>query len=371
MTSSRSVPFFDYQYFGREHGAAVSKIIDGVVSRGAFIMQGDLVEFEEKLASFLGMKFAVGVGNCTDGLAMALDAAGVGAGDEVIFPSHTFVATAGAIHEVGAAPVPVECGADHLIDANRVEDAITDKTRVIMPVQLNGRTADMDAIQVIADRHDLLIIEDAAQSLGATYKGKKAGSFGLAAAFSFYPAKVLGCFGDGGAVVTDDEGVADHIFACRDHGRNKDGVVDRWGRNSRLDNLHAAVLNYFLNQYGDVMKRRRELACIYDDELRGLNSLVLPPPPEDGGDRFDIFQNYEIEADDRDGLKTFLSEHNVGTLVQWGGRGVHQFRELGFDVELPVTERMISRALMLPMNMSVTDQDAVYVCGKVKEFYHA
>lgn len=371
MTSSRSVPFFDYQYFGREHGAAVSKIIDGVVSRGAFIMQDDLAGFEEKLASFLGTKFAVGVGNCTDGLAMALDAAGVGAGDEVIFPSHTFVATAGAIHEVVATPVPVECGPDHLIDANRIEDAITDRTRAIMPVQLNGRTADMDAIQAIADRHELLIIEDAAQSLGATYKGKKAGSFGLAAAFSFYPAKVLGCFGDGGAVVTDDEEVADHIFACRDHGRNKDGVVDRWGRNSRLDNLHAAVLGYFLDQYEDVMARRRALASVYDDELRGLNSLVLPPPPEEGGDRFDIYQNYEIEAEDRDGLKTFLGDNNIGTLVQWGGQGVHQFKELGFNVDLPFTENMISRAIMLPMNMSVTDEDAVHVCDKVKEFYNA
>ena len=335
-------------------------------------MQKDLIEFEEKLADFLGVKYAIGVANCTDGLAMSLDSVGIGPGDEVIFPSHTFVATAGAIHEVGGKGVPVECGSDHLIDPTKIEEWITPNTKAIMPVQLNGRVAQMDIIEKIATKHGLIIIEDAAQSLGAKYKGKGAGTYGQAAAFSFYPAKVLGCFGDGGGVVTNNNNIAEEIFACRDHGRNpKTGVVDRWGRNSRLDNIHAAVLTYFLDQYPEVMKRRREMAALYDYNLTGVNHLTLPPPPTENGDHFDIYQNYEIEANDRDNLQKSLGENNIGTLKQWGGDAVHQFKELGFDSSLPYTERMISRSFMVPLNMALKDDDINYVCNKIKKFYNA
>lgn len=371
MSSAREIPFFDYQALYRNQQSEILAVMTDVLERGAYILQKDLAEFEEKLAEYLGIKHAIGVANCTDGLALALDAAGIGAGDEVIIPSHTFVASAGAIHEVGGTPVPVECGADHLIDVSSIEDSITERTKAIMPVQLNGRTANMDAIQGISERNGLVIIEDAAQSLGATYKSRKAGTFGLAAAFSFYPAKVLGCFGDGGAVVTDDDDVAEHIVACRDHGRKKDGNVDRWGRNSRLDNIQAAVLSFFLDRYDTSVQRRRDLAGFYDKQLRGLDSVVLPPGPDQSEDHFDIFQNYEIEADDRDGLQASLADHGIGTIVQWGGWTVHQFRDLGFTQDLPYTERMISRALMLPMNLSVTDDDVSYICAKVKEFYDA
>jgi dTDP-4-amino-4,6-dideoxygalactose transaminase len=371
LSPARQIPFFDYQALYRSHESELLAVITDVLGRGAYILQRDLVEFEEKLAEYLGIKHAIGVANCTDGLALALDAAGIGTGDEVVFPSHTFVASAGAIREVGGIPVPVECAADHLIDVSGIEGAITERTRAIMPVQLNGRTAKMDAIQDVSEKNGLVIIEDAAQSLGSTYKNKKAGTFGLAAAFSFYPAKVLGCFGDGGAVVTDDDGIAEHIVACRDHGRQKDGSVDRWGRNSRLDNLQAAVLSYFLDRYDATVQRRRELADLYDEHLRRLDTLVLPPGPGGSEDHFDIFQNYEIEADDRDGLQAFLRENGIGTLVQWGAWTVHQFRDLGFTQDLPYTERMISRALMLPMNLAVTDDDVAYVCTKVKEYYDA
>ena len=371
MSSARKIPFFDYQALYRSHQSEILAVMTDVLERGAYVLQKDLADFEAKLAAYLGIKHAIGVANCTDGLALALDATGIGRGDEVIFPSHTFVASAGAIHEVGATPVPVECGADHLIDVSGVESAITERTKAIMPVQLNGRTAIMDTIQDICKRNGLVIVEDAAQSLGSTFKNRKAGTFGLAAAFSFYPAKVLGCFGDGGAVVTDDDGIAEHITACRDHGRKMDGNVDRWGRNSRLDNLQAAVLSYFLDRYDATVQRRRDLAGLYDEQLRGLDKLELPPGPNESEDHFDIFQNYEIEADDRDGLQAFLRENGIGTIIQWGGWAVHQFRDLGFTEDLPYTERMISRALMLPMNLSVTESDVMYVCSKVKEFYDA
>jgi len=369
MKANKNVPFFNYQYFHQVHGKALSEIIEDVVARGAFIMQKDLLDFEQHFADYLGVKYAVGVANCTDGLILALRAAGVRDGDEVILPAHTFVATASAVHFIGAKPVLVECGKDHLIDPKSIEAAITKKTKAIMPVQLNGRTCNMDAIQQIAKDYDLLIIEDAAQALGSTFKGKKAGSFGLAAAFSFYPAKILGCFGDGGMVVTNDAKVVEQLKLFRDHGRNDDGEVVCWGGNSRLDNLHAAVLNYFLLRFDEVIKKRRNLAALYDQELSSLKELLLPPAPEVEAEHFDVYQNYEIEAEQRDKLQIFLKEKGVGTLRQWGGKAIHQFKALDFNVILPITERMMNRELMLPMNMSLSEDDVLYVCKSIREFY--
>ena len=199
-----------------------------------------------------------------------------------------------------------------------------------MPTQLNGRTADMDAIQAIADKHGLLIFEDAAQALGSKFKGKRAGTFGVASCISFYPAKVLGCLGDGGAVLTSDEEVYRKLLLLRDHGRAEDGDVVLWGFNSRLDNIHAAILDFQLKDYARVVERRRAIASLYQERLGYLEQLVLPPAPDSDPDHFDIYQNYEIEADRRNELKVYLAENGVETLIQWGGKAVHQFRKLGF-----------------------------------------
>jgi Predicted pyridoxal phosphate-dependent enzyme apparently involved in regulation of cell wall biogenesis len=238
-----------------------------VMSRGAYILQRDLEVFEENIKKLIGVKHVFGVADGTNALILALRAADVGAGDEVIMSSHTYIATAASAHFVGATPVLVECGADHMIDPESVERIVTNKTRVIMPTQLNGRTCDMDALQAIADKHGLVIIEDAAQALSSMYKGKCAGTFGLAGAFSFYPAKVLGCFGDGGAVVTNDDEIAERVARLRDHGRNEEGEVVTWGTNSRLDNIQAAILNVKLKGFKKDMERRREIASMYDHAL--------------------------------------------------------------------------------------------------------
>ena len=204
MDTTRVVPFFNYPNVFTQQEDALVSIFQDVGRRGAFIMQKDLHDFEQHLAVFAGSRHALGVANATDGLHIALRAAGIGLGDEVIFCSHTMVATAAAIHFAGATPVPVECGSDHLMDPAAAAVAITSRTRALMPTQLNGRTCDMDALQTIADKHGLLIIEDAAQALGSRFKDKQAGTFGIASAISFYPAKNLGCLGDGGAVLTKD-----------------------------------------------------------------------------------------------------------------------------------------------------------------------
>lgn len=372
MTTSsrvRMVPFFDYPRLFKDHEEEFVSIFRNVAGRGAFILQSDLVDFENQLRSYLGVKHAFGVANATDALIIALRAAGLQPGDEVIFCSHTFVATAAAIHFAGGVPVPVDCGPDHLIDPPSVEKAVSPRTKAIMPTQLNGRAADMDALQTIADRYGLWIVEDSAQGLGAKFKGRFAGTFGKAGPYSFYPAKILGCFGDGGALVTDDDAVAEKISLLREHGRGTDGLVQVWGLNSRLDNLQAAWLGFQFKYYDETVARRRKIAARYQQHLAGLSALALPPAPHSDPRHFDVYQNYEIEAERRDALKAFLRDHGVGTLIQWGGRAVHQFPALNLKASLPSTERMFTRCLMLPMNPMLLDEDVDYVCEKLHEFY--
>lgn len=370
MAAKRQVPFFNYPAVIKEHEDEVRTVMNDVLARGAFIGQKDLVQFEENLAKFLKVKHAIGVANGTDGLIIALKAAGIRPGDEVIVPSHTFVATASSVAMTGGTPVLCECGPDHMTDPKHMASLVTAKTKFLMPVQLNGRTCDMDAIQEIAHKHKLTIIEDAAQGLGSTWKGKMAGTFGAAGMFSFYPAKVLGCFGDGGAVVTNSDEMNEKMRMLRDHGRNKDGLVETWGLNSRLDNIHAAVLDVKLKYYSDVMKRRREIASFYQEGLGKLSEVVLPPGPNSDPNHFDIYQNYEIEADHRDDLKKYLADNGIGTLLQWGGRAIHQMPGLGFkNTKLPVTEKMTARFIMLPMNMSITNDDVAYVIETIHRFY--
>lgn len=365
----RNVPFFNYAKAFSDREDEYVAIFKDVLRRGAFILQKDVVQFEQNLADYLGVKHAIGLANCTDALVYALRAAKIGPGDEVIFPSHTMVASPSAIVAVGAVPVPADCGPDHLIDPASIEKAITGKTKAIMPVQLNGRTADMDAICGIAEKHGLKIVEDSAQGLGSKFKGKFAGTFGIAGTFSFYPAKILGCMGDGGALVTDDDEIARYVRLYRDHGRNDEGDVELWAGNSRLDNLQAAILDLQFKDYQDIIDRRRAIASLYQLRLGEVPQLMLPPAPGSEPDHYDTFQNYEIEADNRDALKAFLREQGVGTLVQWGGKAVHQFNALGLNVSLPNTERLFERCLMLPMNITLTDDDVNYVCDQIKAFY--
>ena len=367
--TGRQVPFFPYPEVFLEHEERFVDIFRDVGRRGAFILQRDLEEFEAQIAEYTGAAHAVGVANATDGLQLALLAGGIASGDEVIICSHTMIATASAVHFAGGVPVPVETGSDHLVDLKSVEAAITQKTRAILPTQLNGRTANMDRLIDIADRHDLDIFEDAAQALGSKYRGRCAGTFGVASSISFYPAKTLGCFGDGGVVLTNDDDVWTRLLLLRDHGKDDDAEVKLWGVNSRLDNLQAAILKFKLESYDACVERRRELASAYQRRLGGCPQLVLPPGPDADDDHLDVYQNYEIEAEDRDGLRAFLRHHGVGTLVQWGGKAVHQFRALGFTQTLAKTESMFTRMLLLPMHPYLASKDVAYVCDTLLRFY--
>jgi dTDP-4-amino-4,6-dideoxygalactose transaminase len=363
------IPFFDYRdLFGR-YKEQYQQIVRRIGSLGAYILQQDLNRLEANLGAFLGANHALGVGNATDGLHFALRAAGLDPGDEVILSSHTMVATAAAVHFAGGVPIPVECGTDHLIDPDAAEAAVTPRTRFLMPTQLNGRTCNMDRLQAIAERHGLIIVEDAAQALGSKFKGRCAGTFGAAAAISFYPAKVLGCFGDGGAVITNDGEMREKLSQLRDHGRDKHGNIVSWGLNSRLDNLQAAILDFQLERYGEVMERRRNIARLYTQQLADVSEVALPLAPDSDPDHFDIYQNYEIEAERRDDLKAHLKENGIGTLLQWGGQAIHHLKSLGFTQSLPYTDWLFGRLLMLPMNMSLSDDDVCYICEQIRLFY--
>jgi len=366
----RKVPFFSYPHLFAPHEEELRDAVLGVLQRGAYILQADLSEFERRLASYTGAKYALGVANGTDSLHIILRAVGVGPGDEVIVPSHTYIASAAAIHFSGATPLLVECGADHLIDAESVARAITPRTKAVMPVHLNGRTCDMSAIGAIAQKHGLHVVEDAAQAIGSKFRGRQAGTFGAAGSFSFYPAKTLGCFGDGGGLITNDADVHRKMALLRDHGRDPDGLVVAWGLNSRLDNVQAAVLNVKLNYLDAAIARRRTIAGRYRAGLEEVSEMVLPPGPDGDPDHFDTYQNYEVEAERRDELRTFLEERGVRTIIQWAGKAVHQFRGLGFDgVRLPKTERLFTRCFLLPMNTSLSDEDVDYICQVIREFY--
>ena len=260
-------------------------------------------------------------------------------------------------------------GKDGLINIDAIEAAISKNTVGIMPTQLNGRICNMSAIIAIAKKNGLFVVEDAAQALGARYKGQHAGTFGLASAISFFPAKVLGCLGDAGGVIVNDNNLFHKIYQIHDHGRDTDGLVKRWGRNSRLDNIQAAILSYKLKSYADVILRRREIAQRYQNLLGSLNELKLPPPPSIVSDNFDVYQNYELQADRRDDLQDFLSKKNIGTLIQWGGTAVHQFTTLGFNQKLPNTERFFEHCIMIPMNMFISNNDIDYICESIIQFY--
>lgn len=340
-----------------------------VCTRGAYILQKDCREFEDNLAKFMGVKHAFGVANGTDAIIIGLKASGIGSGDEVILPSHTYIATAAAVHMVGATPVLAECGPDHMLDAADAERRVTSRTRAIMPVQINGRTCGMEAIAAIAARHDLMVVEDAAQGLGSRFDEQSAGTFGLFGTLSFYPAKLLGCFGDGGAIVTNDDAIAEKVALLRDHGRNENGRVVEWGYNSRLDNLQAAILNYKLRSFPQDIERRRAIAAMYQEGLGDLREMTLPPSPDADSRHFDVYQNYEVEAERRDELKSYLTERGIHTIIQWAGTPVHQFRELGFNVDLPVTDALFTRCLMLPINMAISDDDVAYIIATTRQFY--
>lgn len=362
------VPFFNYPKLYQDDEKILNPVINDCLNRGAFIMQDDLSSFEDELAKYLNVKHVIGVADGTMAILLGLKAMNLALGGEVILPSHTFVATAAAVKHAGLKPVLADCKEDHLLDHNDIEHRINEKTVAILPVQLNGRTCEMDKIQEIAEKNNLKIAEDSCQALGSKFKDQYAGTFGSFGALSFYPSKTLGCFGDGGAIITSDTDLYSKVIQLRDHGRASNGLVTKWGFNSRLDNLQAAILKTKLSKYESIIKKRRSIAEQYVRSLSDIDEIFLPPL--DDLNHYDIFQNFEIRAKNRDKLADFLKQNNIGTLKQWGGYCLHQFPDLGMNNDTPYCEELTKNFLMLPLNTTLTYSDIDYVCNTIKRFYN-
>jgi dTDP-4-amino-4,6-dideoxygalactose transaminase len=297
-----------------------------------------------------------------------LIAAGIGSGDEVIVPAHTFVASVSAVIHAGAKPVLVDVAKDYNIDVGAVERSITPKTEAIMPVHLNGRVCDMDRLNTLAEKHDLTIIEDAAQAPGATFGKKKAGSFGLAGCFSFYPFKVLGAFGDAGAVTTNDEHLGVKIGRLRYNGEDRQtGEYHYHGYSCLMDNLQAAILSVKLKHLPSWLERRHQVADMYERELSGVGDLQLPHFK--GHEKHDIFQNYVVRTRRRDELVRHLNKSGVEVLIHWPKP---MWRHKGLELtvgNLPETEAICQEVLSLPMNPEILDENVRYVIQSVREFF--
>lgn len=364
------VPFVDYPAQFRKQEVEIMSAVKEVFARGNYILRADVEQFEKNIASLLGVKFAVGVNSGTDAMLLALKAAGTGQGHEVITVAHTFVATVAVIIHCGAAPVLIDIGEDHNMNVDLLEKAITPRTKAIIPVHLNGRLCDMEKLMKIASKYNLIVIEDAAQALGASFDGQKAGSFGLAGCFSFYPAKILGGPGDGGIAVTNDEKLAQTMRLLRDHGQNREtGDVLYYGYNSRLDNLQAAILNVKFQQLTHVIQRRREIAAAYHKGLSSLTQLKLPPPPKSNDRYFDNFTNYVIRTKERDKIVNHLRNCGIEILISWP-KPMHHQKALKLDnFHLPKTEEISREVLSLPINTEITDEQVKYVINSIHQFF--
>ncbi len=342
---------------------------DVVFKRADFIMRQDLIDFEREFAEFTGVAHSIGVANGSDALNMALKVLGIGPGDDVITVSHTFVATIAAIVHAGAKPILVDVADDYNMDTDCLEQAITKKTKAIIAVHLNGRVCQMDKIKDLAEKHKLFVVEDSAQAIGGMFDGKKAGSMGILSTNSFYPFKIIGCFGDGGAITTNDPQLNAQLKCMRDNGQDREkGDILFWGWNSRLDNLQAAILRIMFRHFPEIIARRREIAAQYCEALSSVGDLMLPLRPCEGP-HYDVFQNYVIRTKRRDELVKRLSENGIGTLISWP-RPTHHHRALGLtQFKLPNTEAMSQEVLSIPIHPALSDEEVNYVSGVIRNFF--
>lgn len=360
-----TIPFLDlkatYTELQPELDAAIKRVLDS----GWYILGGEVEAFEQEYASYCEAKYCVSVANGLDALHLALLALGVGAGDEVIVPSNTYIATWLSVSQCGATPIPVEPdAATYNIDPTRIEAAITPRTKVILPVHLYGQPCDMDPILALARKHGLKVLEDGAQAHGAKYKGKRLGAHGDIVAWSFYPGKNLGAFGDGGAITTDDAEIADRIRVLRNYGSRVKYVNEVRGFNSRLDPIHAAAMRVKLKVLDEWNTRRAAIANRYKKEMSGLG-LTLPFVPDWAEPAWHLFV---IQHPQRDALQKALGEAGIGTLIHYPIPPHLQQAYAEADYvkgQFPIAERIANQCLSLPIGPHLEAQQAVVVASAV------
>lgn len=338
-----------------------------VMTKGALIDQEHLKSFEENLAKFVGTRYAVGLNSGYDALHLSLRAAGIGPGDEVIVPAHTFVASCSAVVNVGADPILVDVARDFNIDVDKIEEVITAKTKAIMAVHLSGWMADMPRIMEIAKRRGLVVIEDACQSLGSSINDKRAGSWGLTGCWSFYPFKILGGYGDGGAITTNDPDVAAYARRMRYNGEDREsGEYHGHGFTCLLDNMQAAFLDVKLRHLPAWIVRRKALAERYRRELGDLQDLMLPHYERAGFDH--VYQNYTVRAKQGSAFSDHLKRSGIEVLTQFR-KPYYKHAALKLqDRGYPETEALSREVCSLPMSVEITDEEVSSVIAAVRSF---
>lgn len=357
------VPFLDLKAMRRELGGELDAAVSRTLDSGWYLLGAELEEFEREFAAYCGVRHCVGVASGLSAIELALRAAGVGPGDEVIVPAYTWVATWLAVTRTGARPVGVDVEeATYNIDPRLIGDAVTERTAAIVPVHLRGEPADMDAIAATAPANDLLVVEDAAQAHGARHRGRRAGALGDAGAFSFYPSKNLGGIGDGGAITTDDDELAERARLLRNYGMRSRYEIEEAGVNSRLAEVQAAALRAMLPRLDAWNRARVALAETYLDAFGGHDAISAPTVPEWADPVWHLFM---IGIADRDSCRQALSEHGIETLVHYP---VLPSRSAPYAKEwppgsFPVAERLASAALSLPLYPQLDSA----VCARVAE----
>lgn len=366
-----SVPFFDITRQNQTALKELNSAIEQVISSGRFILGENVSLLEKEIAEYCSVKYAAGVASGTEALHLALRACGVKEGDEVITSPFTFVATAEAIAYCGATPVFVDIVPKTFnIDASKIEDRVTKKTKAILPVHLYGQACEMNKIMEVARKHNLAVIEDCAQSIGAEYEGHKVGAFGNAGCFSFFPTKNLGCFGDGGMVATNNEKVDKEIKILRGHGSRKTYHYDMIGYNSRLDELQAAILRVKLRHLEDFSHKRRKNSNIYHKHLKEIDQITLPYELPNGKH---VFNQFTVRIkEDRDELFEFLKVKGIGVMVYYP-LSLHlqkAFASLGYkEGDFPESEAAQKEVLSLPIFPELEAEEIEKVCITIKEFY--
>jgi dTDP-4-amino-4,6-dideoxygalactose transaminase len=368
MTMAPGIPFLDLGAINSRHRDVLGATFLRVLDSGWYILGKEVEAFEREFADYCGSKHCIGVGNGLDALHLILRAFDIGPGDEVIVPANTYIATWLAVSYAGARPVPVEpipgtCN----LDPEQIEAAITRRTKAIMVVHLYGQPADMDPICAIAHPRGLKIIEDAAQAHGARYKGRRTGSLGNAAGFSFYPGKNLGALGDGGAVTTDDDHLAERLRVLRNYGSKVKYHNEEMGYNSRLDELQAALLREKLKILDDDNACRSRLATCYSELLSG-SDLMLPIIPEWAEPAWHL---YTVRTPLRDALQRYLTNRGIGTMIHYPVAPHLQtaYADLGFAPgAFPITEVIHNEILSLPMGPHLDEQQVAKVCSIINDF---
>jgi dTDP-4-amino-4,6-dideoxygalactose transaminase len=362
------IPYLDLVAENAGRRAQLDAAYARVMDAGQFILGRECETFEAEYAEYCGVRHCVGIANGLETLELILRAINIGVGDEVIVPGNTYIATWLAVTHAGAQPVPVEPDAcTYNIDVGRIEAAITCHTKAIIPVHLYGQPADMDSLSDIARLHGLKIIEDAAQAHGARCRGVRVGGLGDAAGFSFYPTKNLGALGDGGAILTNDAGMAERVRVLRNYGSRIKYVHEVAGYNSRLDELQAAFLRVGLPGLDQRNARRSEIAALYGRELAGHPTIVVPVVPDWAEPTWHI---YAVQVGNRSRVQELLAARGVGTMVHYPipphRSGAYASR--GFQAgQLPISEALANHLLSLPMGAAMADESVVAVADELKE----